>query len=299
MTLIRDSAATASAAATSSTAADDASKQGNIISYNSPTEQARRHYYPLCGKKRSRPTGSSSITSTSASSHNSSSIPGTTIFMPAPAFYSRKSRREHRSSSSSKSSSWRQGLLSWPSLLLVFFLHLTLLFVLVKAQDEATTDETTEHKCPTLDSFLEDACRKDWQLDGYCDQEDPDDPSCQNGDCWDCDPCMAYSYTCSGCKRQANCVWCPGDAICMSQPLGVEYWGGLHPEKITSCPNGYEWLAEECEYAPSTQGADSNVFGDALYTSMRWMYRLIHVEEVWTNEKDDAGKVSTNRRIGI
>jgi len=77
----------------------------------------------------------------------------------------------------------------------------------------------------------------------------------------------------------------------MSQPLGVEYWGGPHPEKITSCPNGYEWLAEECEYAPSTQGADSNVFGDALYTSMRWIYRLIHVEEVWTNEKDDAGKI--------
>ena len=152
---------------------------------------------------------------------------------------------------------------------------------LVRAQDEAEPTQCT----PT--EFLEDTCRFDWQLDQYCDNPNDREASCfgTNRDCFDCDRCQQYSYSCSGCRKQEGCYWCPGDAICLSQPLGTDFWTTIGANKITSCPTADDWLEGSCD-APQDE---DNVYNDAFYTAMQWVYDLINVESVWKEQVTGAG----------
>ncbi|CAB9496298.1 Furin-like protease 1, isoform 1 [Seminavis robusta] len=135
-----------------------------------------------------------------------------------------------------------------------------------------TAVEDIDYTC----NFLEDTCASDWQLDGLCDNRGQlEEPSCLDQDCWDCDPCQAFSYSCSACKRRNGCHWCPGDALCVSQPLGQDFWQ-MHPTKVSSCPNTQDWV-QTCDVPPES----NNVYKDVHYRAMKWSYSLINVESVW------------------
>jgi Subtilase family len=126
--------------------------------------------------------------------------------------------------------------------------------------------------------FYEDTCNLAWQLDQQCDAPFSYG-NCLNMDCWDCDPCRAFDFDCSGCmatvqEDNSGCHWCPGDARCRSVPLGQDFWS-LHPQWVTSCPDASDWK-QSCDAIH-----DDNVYTDPLYDSMKWMYDMINVESVW------------------
>jgi subtilisin-like proprotein convertase family protein len=61
-------------------------------------------------------------------------------------------------------------------------------------------------------NFNNELCSFDDLFDGECST----DPCADSGDCFDCDSCrIEHSYDCASCV-QNGCVWCPGDAVCMS-----------------------------------------------------------------------------------
>jgi hypothetical protein len=126
--------------------------------------------------------------------------------------------------------------------------------------------------CP----FLDDNCSFPIQFNGVCDAETAFCP-----DCFDCDKCQAYSYDCASCV-QNGCVWCKGDATCLSVALDSQYWGIFDGQKVSSCPTTSDW-SNTCEIAPGS------VFDDPLYGAMAWSYLLINVEPVWTEGVTGAG----------
>ena len=101
-------------------------------------------------------------------------------------------------------------------------------------------------------------------------------------DCVDCDRCQAYSATsCTNCI-QNGCVWCPGDATCLSVALDAQYWATYEGRKTSSCPATNDWT-NTCETTAT------NVFDDPLYDSMAWSYKLINVEPAWREGVTGAG----------
>jgi hypothetical protein len=98
--------------------------------------------------------------------------------------------------------------------------------------------------------------------------------ACNNSDCFDCDPCLQYSYDCQSCVAN-GCHFCPGDAICQSQPLGESYWTQFNGRKVSSCPTLGDWTTV-CD---TTQ--DFHVWSDPLYAASSWIFDLINVQSVW------------------
>jgi Subtilase family len=133
--------------------------------------------------------------------------------------------------------------------------------------------------------YTEDTCNLAWQLDQQCDA-----PfvygNCLDMDCWDCDPCRAFDFDCSGCVgaggNSDSCHWCPGDARCRSVALGQDFWS-LHSQWVTACPAASDWK-QSCDAIH-----EDNVFTDPLYDAMKWMYDMIHVESVWRQGITGAG----------
>lgn len=152
--------------------------------------------------------------------------------------------------------------------------------------------------------FMNDACPS--KSDTTCDVTD--DGMCDGGvtsDCFDCDPCKAYSYVgCSECTSN-GCVWCPGDALCSSVPLTQDWFDsnsplGARPDLIgkdylaplgvpawpfpagvglqTTCPTSEEWLAE----CPAGTGTGTT---DAL----QWYHDVLNVAAVWEEGITGAG----------
>jgi len=151
---------------------------------------------------------------------------------------------------------------------------------IVVAEAQSLKQEETSSEPPaacTSTEFIEDPCRPDWLLDGFCDNGDKREDTCYGPgrDCFDCDPCQSYSYSCEGCIRQEGCYWCPGDAICMSQPLEQDFWSTT--SKLPKCINAEDWLADTC----NSPLDEDNVYSDSYYTAMQWVYDLIRVEPVW------------------
>ena len=114
-------------------------------------------------------------------------------------------------------------------------------------------------------------------------------------DCFDCDPCAAYSYTsCDACtggggdgSNSRGCLWCPQDAICSSIPMAV-----FPPYFATGSCGTLEsdWIA-----VPESCPANGfSTFDDPLLESQQWVYDLINVEPVW-----DKGITGHGIRIRI
>jgi hypothetical protein len=126
--------------------------------------------------------------------------------------------------------------------------------------------------CP----YLDDNCSFPIQFNRVCDAATASCP-----DCFDCDKCQAYSFDCAACV-QNGCVWCKGDATCLSVALDTEYWDIYDGQKISACPTASNWT-NTCENAPG------NVFADPLYGAMAWSYQLVNVETVWREGVTGAG----------
>lgn len=125
-------------------------------------------------------------------------------------------------------------------------------------------------------SFREETCPFESLFDSTCDA----DADCI--ECFDCDSCQIYSATSCATCVQNGCVWCPGDAICLSVALDAQYWETYTDRKTTSCPATTDWR-NTCE------ASETNVFQDPLYDSMAWSYKLINVEPVWREGITGAG----------
>ena len=159
--------------------------------------------------------------------------------------------------------------------------------VLAELSTPPDTDTTTTTHAPTgtdlglgfldkqfLDTcnYLQDECPFSWQFDHDCDQGSP---QCRNNDCFDCDRCAQFTHLdCQSCTDN-GCYWCPGDAVCQSQPLGEEYWAQYNGRKVSSCPLAEDWITDTA--CPATD----NVFSDPLYDANQWIFDLIHVVPVW------------------
>ena len=101
-------------------------------------------------------------------------------------------------------------------------------------------------------------------------------------DCYDCDPCQEYSATsCATCVEN-GCVWCSGDATCLSVALDAQYWATFNSRKSSSCPVSNDWVN-------SCTGTSGNFFPDPLYDSMKWSYDLINIEPAWREGLTGAG----------
>lgn len=93
-------------------------------------------------------------------------------------------------------------------------------------------------------------------------------------DCFDCDPCQAYSSDCASCVAN-GCQFCPGDAVCLSTALDDQYWTTYG--KTSSCASTSDWV-RTCEVSTSS------FFKDPLFQSMSWLYQWINVETVWQQD---------------
>lgn len=110
------------------------------------------------------------------------------------------------------------------------------------------------------------------------------DSECSEGcvECFDCDRCEVHSATsCTVCVED-DCVWCPGDATCLSVALDEQYWAAFEGRRTSSCPDTLDWT-NSCE------AVTTNEFSDPLYLSMSWSYTLINVEPVWREGITGAG----------
>lgn len=123
--------------------------------------------------------------------------------------------------------------------------------------------------------FVLDTCP--YKFDGEC-----DDPEyCPGGDCYDCDSCSVHVLDCGDCVA-AGCFWCPFDGACQSDSRGGQFWSQA-PDKYPGCPSTSDWQ-QTCEPA-----SPDNVFTDPLYDSMKWVFDIIKVEEVWRQGITGAG----------
>jgi hypothetical protein len=90
-------------------------------------------------------------------------------------------------------------------------------------------------------------------------------------DCFDCDPCQAYSFTsCQDCTAN-GCVWCGMDAICVGAAVPIQ----LSSSSFSQITCTVEDFTNTCD------SISSNVFPDPLYDAQSWIYDQINVEEVW------------------
>ncbi|CAB9505040.1 Furin-like protease 1, isoform 1 [Seminavis robusta] len=154
-----------------------------------------------------------------------------------------------------------------------------------------TTQTPAVSGLPPVDSascaYRSDTCPVHVQFDRQCDEAAQGCP-----DCFDCDPCQAYSYDCANCVAN-GCVWCPGDAICLSVALDAQYWATYSGQVISSCPAASDWT-NTCVRTPT------NVFADPLYDAMALSYKMIKVEEVWRQGVTGAGvHVRVNDKTGV
>lgn len=125
---------------------------------------------------------------------------------------------------------------------------------------------------PVPQCLLTDVCLS-VAFDGACDVgtafcNDPD------SDCFDCDLCHEHSYDCGACIG-AGCTFCPGDALCRSDPWPQAAFDPFAFKRYTSCPEVEDWKMT-CDPVN-----DDNFFTDPLYDSMDWSYDMINVAEVW------------------
>ena len=74
-----------------------------------------------------------------------------------------------------------------------------------------------------------------FQFDSFCDREFFIE--CENGDCFDCDPCRGFDHDCQGCI-EFGCYWCPGDATCVGNSYN---W-----LKIASCNAESDYVTSSC-----------------------------------------------------
>ena len=154
-----------------------------------------------------------------------------------------------------------------------------------KKQERTSSPTPRPTLTPTPPAFLPpiDSASCDFRAE-TCPIESLWDHECSEDcvDCFDCDRCKVHSATSCAVCVQNDCVWCPGDATCLSVALDEQYWTTFEGKKTSSCPETTDWT-NIC------QTATTNIFPDPLYDSMAWSYTLINVEPAWGEGITGAG----------
>ena len=84
--------------------------------------------------------------------------------------------------------------------------------------------------------------------------------------------CEDLNWDCFSCIEKDGCYWCPGDALCTSGPIFLDTATAVI--RNNSCTVPEDFVTDTCT-------ADGNFFSDPLYSSQKWIFDMINIEEVW------------------
>lgn len=139
----------------------------------------------------------------------------------------------------------------------------------------------------TCDPFIDyndnlEICPKSKINNNVCDNPNHggEDENCLGQDCIDCNyHCGAFSADCYGCMTAIGCYYCPGDATCQNANIYRS------DNKVLSCTKTSDFKEAGKDDPDEVCITPGSVTADPLYESNSWAYKLINVEEVWTQLK--------------
>ncbi|CAB9529484.1 Furin-like protease 1, isoform 1 [Seminavis robusta] len=127
------------------------------------------------------------------------------------------------------------------------------------------------------------------QFIGFCNAGMPGPAGCpEETNCFDCNPCQEHNFDRNACV-QNECFFCPGDGLCLSQPVGDAFFSQFtddnKPPSLPACTSESDWVTT------TTPEPNTSVFSDPAYNFQKWAFDLLQVEPVWRQGLTGKGVV--------